>query len=301
MSAKVSQSPFRSERTFRSSGVLSATKYIRKMRGGSQPSLVQCDNGQYYIVKMAHNPQGPNVLANEWLCSLLGNVAGLPVAEGHLVSISDAFIDGEQGLWFETPNGRQRPTAGIHYGSRLVGQPSGPNRPTDYIGRSRIEAITNGEAFVGMFILDVWANHQDNRQAVLVANQDKSGFKVVFIDHGHMFGGPNWNFANRRSVTCYLERSLYSALWDTGAVDRWISHLETVLPPALSSAISSVPSEWYNGDIGGLQEVLLRRLEDLKHLVETNTVALEQFNRRSMANDILRLPHNGIHMLGTAV
>jgi hypothetical protein len=52
------------------------------MKGGSQSILVQCEDGRYYIVKMTDNPQGPNVLANELLASLLGSAARLPVAKG---------------------------------------------------------------------------------------------------------------------------------------------------------------------------------------------------------------------------
>jgi hypothetical protein len=301
MSAKVSPSSFQLEGTFHSSGVLSATQCVRKMRGGSQPNLIQCDNGQYYIVKMTENPQGPNVLANEWLGGFLGKAAGLPVAEGDLVYLSDSFIDDDLGLWFETPTGRRRPKAGLHYGSRLVGEPYGGNRPMEYISRSRVEAITNREVFLGMYVMDVWANQQDNRQAILVADPDMLGFKAIFIDHGHMFGGPNWNFLERPGIACHMESSLYSELWHTDVVAGWISHFENVIPSALSLAISLVPLGWYNGDIGALQEDLLRRLEDLPRLVEFDAVALEQFTRRSTANDILRLPRNGIHMLGTAV
>lgn len=63
---------------------------------------------------------------------------------------------------FELPSGTRRPDAGLHFGSLLVGQPSSPARPSEYISRSRVETITNRLALLGMYILDVWANHQDN-------------------------------------------------------------------------------------------------------------------------------------------
>jgi hypothetical protein len=49
---------------------LSANKYIRKMKGGSQSILVQCDDNRFYVVKMAGNPQGPNVVSNPYLREL---------------------------------------------------------------------------------------------------------------------------------------------------------------------------------------------------------------------------------------
>ncbi|MCU1248987.1 MAG: hypothetical protein JWQ49_2016, partial [Edaphobacter sp.] len=60
---------------------LSANKYIRKMKGGSQSILVQCDDNRFYVVKMAGNPQGSNILANEFLGSVIARAVGLPVAE----------------------------------------------------------------------------------------------------------------------------------------------------------------------------------------------------------------------------
>src|SRR5258708_39782165 len=106
-----------------STAELSAVRCIRKMRGGSEAILVLCDNGHHYVVKMAGNPQGPNVLANELLGSVIANAVGLPVAPGRSVYLSDDFIDGEPEIWFETPTGRRRPVAGLHFGSRLLGQP----------------------------------------------------------------------------------------------------------------------------------------------------------------------------------
>ncbi|WP_353072156.1 HipA family kinase [Tunturiibacter gelidoferens] len=102
---------------------LSANKYIRKMKGGSQSILVQCDDNRFYVVKMAGNPQGPNVVANEFLGSVIAGAVGLPVAESMLIHLSDHFIDSDPDIWFELPSERKRPDAGLHFGSLPVGQP----------------------------------------------------------------------------------------------------------------------------------------------------------------------------------
>jgi hypothetical protein len=107
------------ETHFGSTAYLSAVRYIRKMRGGSQAILVLCDDGHHYVIKMAGNLQGPNVLANELLGSVIANAVGLPVAPCRLIYLSDDFVDGEPGTWFETPTGRCRPVAGLHFGSLL--------------------------------------------------------------------------------------------------------------------------------------------------------------------------------------
>jgi hypothetical protein len=77
-----------------------------------------------------------------------------------VIRLSDHFIDSEPEMWFELSSGRKRPEAGLHYGSLLVGQPSGCERPSEYFSRSKINTITNRDAFLGMYILEVWANQQ---------------------------------------------------------------------------------------------------------------------------------------------
>jgi hypothetical protein len=59
----------------------------------------------------------------------------------------------------------ERVHTGLYFGSRIVGQPSGPERSSEYICPSRINCIAKGDAFLGMYILDVWTNHQDSRGA----------------------------------------------------------------------------------------------------------------------------------------
>jgi hypothetical protein len=269
------------------------------MKGGSQSILVQCDDNRFYVVKMADNPQGPNVVANEFLGSVIAGAVGLPVAEGMLIHMSDQFIDSEPDIWFELPSGRERPAAGFHFGSLLVGQPFGPQRPSEYISPSKISTIANRDSFLGMYILDVWANHQDDRQAVLLRRSDCGTQDVFFIDHGHMFGGPDWTFRERPGAALHLETSVYSELWDEEIVSSWISHFRTVLPEVLSWAGSILPSRWYNGDLRGLMGELFHRLSNLTELVEKDSTKCRQFVPKNSENDTLRLSDSGIHQLRT--
>jgi hypothetical protein len=269
------------------------------MKGGSQSILVQCDDNRFYVVKMAGNPQGPNVVANEFLGSVLAGAVGLPVAESMVIHMSDHFIDSEPDCWFELPSGRKRPSAGLHFGSLLVGQPAGPQRPSEYISPSRINTIANRDAFLGMYILDVWANHQDSRQAVLLRRSDDDAQEAFFIDHGHMFGGPDWNFRERPGAAFHLERSIYFELWHDEIVSSWISHFRTVLPEVLSWVTSILLPRWYNGDLRGLMEGLIHRLSNLNELVLKDATRSQQFVHQNSENDTLRLSDSGIHKLRT--
>jgi hypothetical protein len=265
---------------------LSAVRFIREMRGGTQPVLLQCDDDHYYVVKMNANPQGPNTLANEFLGSAVAGAAGLPVPKSSLIYLSDAFIDDNQELWFQTNSGTRRPNAGIHYGSRFVGELSGSNRPTDYISRSRVDEITNRTSFLGMYIMDIWANHQDSRQAVLLGNANNRTKKAFFIDHGHMFGGPFGSFNERPGIACHLEISVYSRLWVPEVVAAWIARFKKTIPSALAAAIPVLPPQWYNGNLGALEDLLMRRLQNLSHLVELDAKEPQHFIHRNLSNDI---------------
>lgn len=268
---------------------LSAVRFIRRMRGGTQPVLLQCDDGHYYVVKMTANPQGPNTLANEFLGSAVAGAAGLPVPKSSLIYLSDAFFDNNPELWFQTNSGTRRSTAGVHYGSRFIGELSGSNRPSDYISHSRVGQITNRTSFLGMYILDVWANHQDSRQAVLLSNANDLTKKAFFIDHGHMFGGPFGLFNERPGIACHLEISVYSRLWLPEVVAAWIARFQETIPSALASAISVVPPQWHNGNLGALEDLLRRRLQNLPHLVELDAKEPQHFTHRNLSNDILEI------------
>jgi hypothetical protein len=278
--------------------ILSAEKYIRKMRGGSQSILVQANDGRYYVVKMIGNPQGPNILANELLGNFLAKSVGLPTAEGKGIYLSDSFIDSHPDLWFELSSGVLRPNKGVHYGSTFVGQPCGPERPSEYISPSRISMITNRDSFLGMYLLDVWANHQDSRQAVLLKASTDCTQKAFFIDHGHMFGGPEWSFQERPGSALHLETAIYSDLWEEQQIASWISRIQTIVPEILSSIAPRIPAEWFSGDLRELIGVLDDRLPRLHELVQSDVAKFWQHPcQKNRENAALQLLNSGIRAL----
>jgi hypothetical protein len=281
-----------------SNAILSANKYIRKMKGGSQSILVRANDGRHYIVKLTDNPAGANVLANEHMGSKLAKAVGLPVAETKGICLSDSFIDSHPELWFELPSGVRRPNKGTHFGSMFIGQTSGADRPTEYISPSRISTVTNREAFLGMYLLDVWANHQDNRQAIF-RRSSTSGQEVCFIDHGHMFGGPQWNFQDNLGSALHLEKAVYTDLWQDEHVSSWISRFQTIIPEVLPSVGAPMGSEWYSGDLNELLSKLTDRLLRLPELVQADVEKTWHPSQQKSLDESLRLSDFGIHDLRT--
>jgi hypothetical protein len=291
---------FRGDLAHCSSAILSASKFIRKMRGGSQSILVQANDTRYYVVKMVGNPQGTNVLANEFLGSMVAMGAGLPVAIARGIYLSDSFIDTYPEIWFEFTDRRCRPSKGMHLGTLFVGQLSGPERPAEYISPSRVGTITNRAAFLGMYILDILTNHQDNRQALFRRAPSGREMEAIFIDHGHMFGGPDWNFDERPGVALHVERSIYSDLWQEEHIASWISHLRLVVPEALTIATPGIPPEWYKGEVKVLFDIVAARLASLDELVHTESQQCGHLFREGLADGALRLSDSGVHRIRTA-
>lgn len=281
-----------------SNAILSANKYIRKMKGGSQSAFVRANDGKHYVVKMHDNPAGSNLLANEWMGSLVARAVGLPVAEPKSIFFSESFIVYHADLWFELPSGVRRPNKGVHFGSLLVGQTAGADRPTEYISRSRIDMITNRETFLGMYLLDVWANHQDNRQAIFRRGADDTQ-EVCFIDHGHMFGGPEWNFRDNLNSALHLEPEVYTNLWQDEKVALWISRFQSVIPEVLNTVADSLMQEWYKGDLTQLVRKLNDRLANLPELVRNDTSRHWRIFQPKDLNETQRISDSGIHDLGT--
>jgi hypothetical protein len=132
---------------------------------------------------------------------------------------------------------------------------------------TRIDRITNREAFLGMYLLDIWANHQVNRQAIFRRSFGNTQ-EVCFIDHGHIFGGPEWNFQDNLGSALHLEMAVYTDLWQDEKIALWISRFQSVIPEALISATQSISiqPQWYQGDLAELTDRLTDRLANLAEL-----------------------------------
>jgi hypothetical protein len=238
------------------------------MRGGSQSVLLRCSDENYYVVKMKGNPQGTDVLGREFLGTMLCDTAGITVSPAAGVVLSRTFIEKNPDIWFESRQGQRiRPTAGIHFGSRLVGDPQGTQFPTEYLSPSRFPSIANRAEFLKIWVLDVWAMHRDQRQAVFTEDPKPRTLKAHFIDHGFMFN-PDQSTRENKFEAFYREKSIYRDLWQTVLVEGWIDHFRQIFPTMLPSCLAAVPREWYAIERDALVDQLLLRLDRLSDLIE---------------------------------
>ncbi len=224
-----------------------ATKFHRKMRGGSQSSLLQTEDGNYYIVKLLGNPQGSSVLFNEAFGSEIMRLIGLEVPDWSPILVSEQFIEETSSLWFEMQgSGYQRPVAGLHFGSKLV-MPRSDENLLEILPRSWFTKVLNRESFVGAFLFDLWANQSDARQALFLQQRESRSISATFIDQGALFGRQDVRIPTKRIHAMYLDPDIYEDINIDFTLSKWTSRIATLSESVLTLLIdrSLIPAQWY--------------------------------------------------------
>ncbi len=212
------------------------TKHVRALRGGSQPHLMQADDGNLYVVKFQGNPQGTNILINELLACKLAQFLGLPVPATECVQLPPEL---SKELYFETSDGRQPVRPGLHLGSRLVIR-SLEGRCYDDLPQSFHHLVRNPGVLVGIRLFDLWTCNRDTRQVVFWKYSRKKKYNVTFIDNGHCFGGPEWDFSPSRTLITALAEGSSSQAWL-----RWADRIASFPINGFERAQADlVPPEW---------------------------------------------------------
>jgi hypothetical protein len=216
------------------------THFIRKLRGGSQPLLIEASDGITYVLKFSNNPQGCNVAFNEAIGTELYSAAGLPVPKWKPLRITEDFLNETPQCWFETADGSLKPQAGLCFGSQYLG--SKESRLWEILPRSSFPKIANKSDFYLAWLLDVCARHTDDREALF--EEQVSGIRAVFIDHGHMFSGPGGKSSQPRFLaSAYLDTRIYGRC----AADYTIANVKNVLKidvDRLWKRAGQQPIEW---------------------------------------------------------
>ena len=254
-----------------SSSAVAATTVLRKMRGGSQSVLLRASDGALYVVKMMGNPQGPNVLANEAFGNELARYLGLPVPSWRPISLSDSFLDRNRLCWFESATGLIRPPAGLHFASLALGQGSSAIGCEVIPGRWLSQAGNRAD-FVAMLVLDLWTNHTDNRQAIFLQSAETGLTSAVFIDNGHLFGGPYGQEQQRRGAALSLDRRVYGDPSLKKTLRRWLLRISSIEDGVLLRLARCIPAEWMS------EEYLSQVLSQLR----TRQIALSQLLQEEM-------------------
>ena len=98
--------------------LVQATRLIRKMRGGAQAHLLECDDGHFYVVKFRNNPQHRRILINEWIAAVFLNYLQISTPPAAIVSLSDAFLEANPDIYIQLGSRHQAVEPGARPGRR---------------------------------------------------------------------------------------------------------------------------------------------------------------------------------------
>ena len=272
------------------------TRHIRNLHGFSHPFLAEGNDGRWYVVKLCSDQTGANLLFNESAGSELYRACGLAVPVWKPVRVTDKFLDDNLESWPMSSNGRQRPKAGLAFGSRFLGEEGVPLLeilPGTYFSR-----VTNATSFWLAWLIDICAHHADNRQVIFQESKDRR-LRAVFVDHGHVFGGPAGGARPNFMVSSYLDTRIYqhASFHDVAG---FFSTIKTLDVDRLWQQVNVIPEEWKTTSALRVFADCLNRLEDAKLLQGiadkmtdalsrgTNGEPTDHHTKRGAAPEVLR-------------
>jgi HipA-like kinase len=262
-----------------------AVEFIRRMRGGSQPFLMGCDDGQTYVVKFRNNPQHVRILANEMLASRLAMLIRLPVPGPAFVEVSQSLISGTPLLKFEGPGHEEQCAAGVHFGSKFPGAPS-QTLVVDFLPDRLLRRVTNlTSIFLGAYVLDKWTCNCDGRQVIFYRTVEQSGsrYSATLIDHGFCFNDGEWDFPDSPIRSLYPRRLVYESVRGLQSFEPYLSRIENIEASELERCLREVPPEWC-GDAPQQLSQLAERLYERRRKVRQLIVDAKQSSLRPFPN-----------------
>src|ERR1035441_9496095 len=132
-----------------------ARRLIRKMRGGAQAHLLQCDDGHFYVVKFLNNPQHRRILINEWIASVFLNYLQISTPEAAIVNLPAEFLGSNPEIYIQLGSRHLAVEPGWHYGSRYPGNPA-KVMVYDFLPDVLLGKVVNAAEFLGVLVFDKW-------------------------------------------------------------------------------------------------------------------------------------------------
>lgn len=238
---------------------LSARRFIRKMRGGAQSHLLEADDGNCYIVKFQNNPQHRRILVNELVAAVLLDYLQIAAPEIALIDVGEEFLRANSDIGLTLGTRRIPVKPGWHFGSRFPGKPD-RTAVYDFVPDSLLAQVSNLTEFLAILVFDKWAANADGRQCIFyranvrewsphtAALPPKPGFVVRMIDHGFIFDGPNWGFADSPLQGLYPRKAVYERVTSLDAFQPWLDLVLHMPAEVLDQAWKRVPREWIEGE-----------------------------------------------------
>jgi hypothetical protein len=244
-----------------------ARYHLRRMRGGAQAHLIECDDGYAYVVKFATNPQHRRILPNELLASELLKFLQISAPETMVVEIDEDFIRNSPEACMQLGTKTIPPEPGWHFGSRFPGDPTRV-ATYDFLPDQLVGKVHNLREFLGALVFDKWTGNSDGRQAIFFRaqisqwlplaeeNPRRMGFVAMMIDHGYILNGPHWELINSPVQGLYGRRMVYNAVRSLDDFQPWLDRVVHFPEHVVDEALRHIPSDWLRGDEDAFDKVL---------------------------------------------
>jgi hypothetical protein len=256
---------------------INATRLIRKMRGGAQAHLLQCDDGHFYVVKFRSNPQHRRILVNEWLASAFLQYLEISTPAAEIVNLSAGFLEANPEVHIQLGSRRMPVEPGWHFGSRYPGDPA-KIIVYDFIPDLLLNKVANLNEFLGVLAFDKWIGNADARQSIFfrarlqqwpAAKRDqplRMGFVASMMDHGYVFDGPHWTFTDSPLQGLYFRPAVYRRAKSFDDFQPWLDRVMHLPEEVVDRAQKQVPPEWLEDDEPALNALLGRLMARRKRV-----------------------------------
>jgi hypothetical protein len=231
-----------------------ATKYVRRMRGGSHACLLRCSDAAHYVVKVQNNPQGRRILANELLGTLLAKKLSLPVAEPAVINVSREFIQASSEMVIKLGHSSTPMQGGLCFGSQVPrdGEPNSSRNPPlqcvhELLPSNQTKKVANVADIAGMLVFDKWTCNTDGRQTIFVQDGDAERYRAIMIDQGFCFNGIEWSFPDSGLHCIGLYNSVFDRIPNFSTFEPWIENLERKIDrEVLAKVAEQIPPSGMN-------------------------------------------------------
>jgi hypothetical protein len=259
---------------------IQAIRLIRKMRGGAQAHLLECDDGHFYVVKFRNNPQHRRILINEWIASVFLNYLDISTPEVAIVDLSARFLEANPEIYIQLGSRHLAVEPGWHFGSRYPGDPS-KVMVYDFLPDTLLDKVVNAGDFLGVLAFDKWMSNADARQSIFFRARlrqwppsgseatPRAGFVAYMMDHGYVFDGPHWKFPDSPLQGLYFRPNVYQKVRGWENFQPWLDRVVYFPEEVVDGAMKQIPPEWLAEDGDALQTMLeklmsrRRRVPDL--------------------------------------
>jgi hypothetical protein len=273
---------------------ISAVSLIRKTGSRSNSILIEATDGLRYVVKIPMGRSDARSALREALGSELATLIGLPVPPWQPIFLSESFIRNCPEISSESlDSAREWPTSGYYFGSQCFGTRAG-DRIYDYLPVTWMDRIENRADFVGMLLLDLWANNTRRRQAIFIHREKETAVRVAFIGHRQMFASEHCVFL-QPLATRYSDSRIYRDHWTESTFSYWRDRIASLTESTLTGFVPRMPGDWSKDcDVNQIVSVLLVRQKILQNIRWDSIRPCDQQSRAPFADLPIR-PQETLH------